>query len=240
MRKYDFDTIYDGIKQGKIDTLMVVTTQVNEDDEWTDLISCAHAFAGTTIEECKRTMNWLVKNTEAAEYTQVSYFAQQLHVEPNSLREAEECDDKGEIIMDYIYSHLDELDNVGTSDWNNQVVEYKYESMEDGILLYWSWQKYIGYARKAINLEYCIMPETTRLCKPVDKVFATQCTFLLSSDDIMSCSDKEELIMLLQQKIDDMGKWQNNINVEDFIEDLYKKTEDTYSSFKPSYKLPGL
>ena len=223
-KKYDFDTIYDNVKEGKTDTLMVVTSQINADDEYGELITGNEpVFAGTTVNECRDTINWLVEHAEAEEYTIISFFAGQIHITPEDL--PEECDDKQEFILDYICSHLDEVDNVGTSDWSNQCVEYKYESMQDGILLYWSWQKYIGYARKAIELEYCLLNHTTKNCKPVDKVFSIQCTYLLTSDAIMSCSDKEELIMLIRQKIDDMGKWQNSLDVEEFVNDLYEWSE---------------
>lgn len=231
---FDYSEILKGIKSGNIDTLCIVTSELYEDDkecpEHTGRVELY--FAGTTGDECRNAINKLADECQPEIYTMVELFASQIHVMPEDFEDSDE-DFAEDEIMNYIAEHYEYSDNIGTDDWNHRTVRYKYESMKDGIIIYWSWETYIGYARKFKKIEYLTDYFNTFMCKPVDKVFHTQCSLLVSPAEMKELKSASELRDLIISNLNSMGKWRNNCDVDDFLKGIY---EDNL--FCHSYQLP--
>lgn len=234
---FNFSEIINDIKSGKIDSLCIVTSELYEDDEYDpEIIEVNETyFAGTTADEARACINAVEDDTHPDEYEMIMLNALQLHVSAEDFADYdEECDDAEEFIGNFVDEHSVEADNLGTSDWNVRSVRYEYESMQDGIVIYWSWDREIGYARTFKSLEYCIENINTLRCKPVDQVFSTQCSLLVSPSEVKDCKKASELRDLIQQRFDDMKLWRNDCKVDEFMRDLYADAE-IYGSI---YNLP--
>ena len=88
---------------------------------------------------------------------------------------------------------------------------YDYKSLDGAVLVFWSWQTYVGYARKIIEIRDGDCDDDERLLIPVDHSFRTQCSVLIPAEDAENLS-VEERRDLIERKIleDKLWKWQNN------------------------------
>lgn len=221
---FNFTEIINDIKSGKVDSLCLVTSDRYEDGE--DDIKFIEAnepyFAGTTEDEARECINAVEADTHPAEYEMINLKALQLHVTAEDFAGFDEYyDDAEEFIWNFIDEHSGEADNLGTYDWSERSVCHEYESMKGGIVLYWSWDRYVGYARTFERLEYCMDDVTTIICKPVDQVFKTQRTLLVDPEEIQECKNASELRDIIQQRFDNMGLWDKDCNAEEFLLEEY-------------------
>lgn len=234
---FNFSEIINDIKSGKIDSLCIVTSERYEDDDYDlEFIEANEPyFAGTTADEARSCINAVEADTHPDEYEMINLKALQLHVSAEDFDDYdEECDDAEEFLGNFIDEHSIEADNLGTSDWNVRSVRYYYNSMQDGIVLYWSWERHVGYARTFKRLEYCMENINTLRCKPVDHAFSTQCTLLVSPSEVKECQNASELRDLIQQRFDDMKLWRNDCKAEEFLRNVYADAE----KFHGIYNLP--
>lgn len=92
------------------------------------------------------------------------------------------------------------------------------KSIEGSILIFWSWERYIGYARKCLELRYADSHDTEKLLTKQDRVFATQCDILLTAEEVKQATNIKEAIR------EEMGKsswkWTNPSHIETLIENL--------------------
>lgn len=77
------------------------------------------------------------------------------------------------------------------------------KSLEGAVLVFWSWERYIGYARKLIEVRRAYSDDTEALLTKQDKVFATQCDILLKADEVEAADDLQEAI---RERLED-GSW---------------------------------
>ena len=237
---FNFTEIINDIKSGKVDSLCLVISERYEDGEGDVKFIDADEpyFAGTTEDEARACINAVAADVRPAEFEMIRLRAVQLHVTAEDFADYdEECDIEENFISDFIDDHSDEFDELGDSDWNEHCVYYEYESMKGGIVLYWAWEKYVGYARTFERLEYCLDDVTTILCKPIDHTIITQCTLLVAPEEIQECKSASELRDLIQQRFDDMGLWDKDCNAEEFLREEYATAKRLRLGYLPENDL---
>ncbi len=85
---------------------------------------------------------------------------------------------------------------------------YDFDKPLDGcILVFWSWHRYIGYARKFIELRRAYSGDTERMLIKQDKVVATQCDVLLTAAEVEAADDLQAAIRDALAR--DSWKWTN-------------------------------
>lgn len=92
------------------------------------------------------------------------------------------------------------------------------KSLEGCILVFWSWERHIGYARECIEVRRAYSEETETLLTKRDKVFATQCDILLTAEEVESADDLQEAVREALER--DSWKWNNTRFVESQIEEF--------------------
>lgn len=93
------------------------------------------------------------------------------------------------------------------------------KSLEGAILVFWSWERYIGYARKFIEIRRADGSDTETILTKEDKVFATQCDVLLTADEVSEAGEDLHEAMLDRLQ-DGSWKWQNERFMEQFVEEF--------------------
>ena len=72
---------------------------------------------------------------------------------------------------------------------------YDFEkSLEGCILVFWSWQTHIGYARKCIDIRRAEKSDTAAILTKKDKVFVTQCDILLTAKEVADAENLQESV----------------------------------------------
>ena len=119
--------------------------------------------------------------------------------------------EKGEVAQAIIDDSIDERPV--------ECANYDFEkSLEGAVLVFWSWERYIGYARKLIEVRRAYSDDTEALLTKQDKGYATQCAILLKADEVEAADDLQEAI---RERLEDGSwKWTNpgfiNSQVEGF------------------------
>lgn len=100
-----------------------------------------------------------------------------------------------------------------------ECANYDFNKTLDGcILVFWSWERYIGYARKCIEVRRAYSNEDETLLTKQDKVFAAQCDILMTKEEVENADDLQEAI---REKLEDEAwKWTNHSFVEFLIENF--------------------
>jgi hypothetical protein len=84
------------------------------------------------------------------------------------------------------------------------------ESIEGSILVYWNWEKYVGYARNLESIDYAPYQMTEKDLHPgnEDSRFKTNVSVLVDADELLDLTDCEK-IELIQEKLES-GTWKWN------------------------------
>lgn len=89
-----------------------------------------------------------------------------------------------------------------------ECANYDFNKSLDGcILVFWSWQRYIGYARKCIEVRRAYSDETETILTKQDRVFATQCDILLTADEVGNADNLQDAVLNALAK--SSWKWTN-------------------------------
>ena len=116
--------------------------------------------------------------------------------------------EKGNVAKEILDNHTDEdIIECANYDFN--------KSLEGCILVFWSWERYIGYARKCIEVRRAYSDDTKTLLTKRDKVFVTQCDILLTADEVSNTDNLREDI--LQALAKSSWKWTNPEFVKDEV-----------------------
>lgn len=92
------------------------------------------------------------------------------------------------------------------------------KSLEGAILVFWSWERHVGYARKCIEIRRAYSDDTEAILTKQDRVFATQCDVLMTADEVAEADDLQEAI---REKLNGGSwKWNNLSFVNSEIEKL--------------------
>lgn len=127
----------------------------------------------------------------------------------------------------------DLIDDNGCEDSTDyeQVVKYDYRSVEGDLLVFWNWERYVGYARNIEDIRRGYHGETTELCIPIDHTFRTQCSILATKDELEGLS-AEELKDLVEDRLYDhcdceytQGDWKWTMKAENWISSYLRDFE---------------
>ncbi len=94
------------------------------------------------------------------------------------------------------------------------------KSIEGSIIVVWSWERYIGYARKFHELRYAHSDETEQMLTKEDRVSATQVDVVMTKEEVESCENLEAELTKRLLGSRDRWKWTQPSVVEYDIEDL--------------------
>lgn len=130
-------------------------------------------------------------------------------VEPDDLGDLE-----WEFIDDIQFDNTDLFEIIKKNDSVDDIdyfyITHEYKSLEGCILVFWSWQTYVGYCRKCEEIRYAYSNETSKICIKEDRCYRIQCSILCEVEEIKNLSH-EEINDLVNQKLSDSHwKWQNN------------------------------
>lgn len=92
------------------------------------------------------------------------------------------------------------------------------KSLEGCILVFWSWERHVGYARKCKDVRRAYDDETETILTKQDRVFATQCDILLTAEEVEQATDLQEAVRDALER--DSWKWNNTRFVESLIENF--------------------
>ena len=122
----------------------------------------------------------------------------------------------GEDVLDVTeYNELEKLIREFYDIYNGNIKEeekkYDYESLDGDILIEWSWERYIGYARNFIALRYGREDETEAdIFDGSDSVYHPYTTILLKYNDIKGLTGDEIEERIIEELCDDDWRWTSN------------------------------
>jgi hypothetical protein len=98
-------------------------------------------------------------------------------------------------------------------------VNYDFNKSLDGsVLVLWSWERYIGYARKLIEVRRATSEDTEAILTKKNKVYATQCDILFTAEDVENADDLKAAI---RERLEDGSwKWTNTGFITEAIENI--------------------
>ena len=91
------------------------------------------------------------------------------------------------------------------------------KSIEGAILVVWSWQRHVGYARKCECLRYASEGETEKLLTKEDKSFVSQVDIVMTAEEVAQAGDDLQL-QLYDRLHEESWRWQNVGFVETLIQ----------------------
>ena len=114
-----------------------------------------------------------------------------------------------EIFSNTHFLHTEEVEDVECANYDFD------KSLEGCILVFWSWHRYIGYARKFIEVRYACSEDKGSMLAHADKVFCSQCDVLLTAEEVSASADIQESIREALEE--SHWKWTNPSFVESSI-----------------------
>jgi hypothetical protein len=96
---------------------------------------------------------------------------------------------------------------------------YDFNKSLDGlVLVFWSWERYVGYARKLIEVRRADSSDTEAILTKKDKVYATQCDIILTAEEVAAADNLKEAI---RERLEDGSwKWVNTIFITEAVKNL--------------------
>ena len=111
------------------------------------------------------------------------------------------------------------LDEFNSTMKDVEAANYDFDkSIEGAIIVVWSWERYIGYARKCKEVRYAQYGEKEDMLTKADKVFVPQCDIVMTKEEVESCGDIRA--ELEERLLTDSWKWTNPGVVKSFIGDF--------------------
>ena len=93
------------------------------------------------------------------------------------------------------------------------------KSLDGAILVVWSWQTYVGYARKIEELRYAYYGETERILTKRDKTFVSQIDVVMTAEEVAASTDLES-DLIDELLANGNWKWTNPWKVERLIDEI--------------------
>lgn len=118
--------------------------------------------------------------------------------------------DRKETLAEYIVDNGEEY--LTPVDCANYDID---KSIEGSIVVVWQWHRYVGYARKFVELRYAYDRETEANLTKDDTVCGDKIDIVMTKEEIESCEDLESA---LTDKLIADWKWTNARDVERAIE----------------------
>ena len=226
INSYNFSEILNGVKNGQVSNIYIISSQTFEDDangetelKWDN----EPYFAGATIEEATEALENAASLTSADEFEYVELSVRAISVDADTFAEMDEDEDAEDIILDFADENADDAEYL--DDDMTKIVKAEYEKLDGAILVYWSWQNYIGYARTFQRFDLCNDIHMTSLsCKPSERTFSENCDVLVSAAEVKDCKNASELRDLMSDRMAEMKLWRNDYNVDEFLKKAYENS----------------
>ena len=93
------------------------------------------------------------------------------------------------------------------------------ESIEGSIVVVWSWERYVGYARKCLDLRFADYGDTKAMLTKQDKVFTAQVDVVMTKEEVEEYDDINDLREELMDRLRGW-KWPNPNFVESSVENF--------------------
>ena len=103
------------------------------------------------------------------------------------------------MVAGYIAENVDDYEPVECANYNFD------QSLEGAILVFWYWERHIGYARKLTDVRYAYGGETEAMLVKRDRTYVEQCDILLTADEVRDAGDA--LREVVRQKLEDGRDW---------------------------------
>lgn len=94
------------------------------------------------------------------------------------------------------------------------------KSIEGSIIVVWSWEKYIGYAREFKKLRYATCGETEQMLFKEDKTFVPQVDVVMTKEEVEACEDLQAELTKRLLGGRDQWKWTKPSHVDSAIMDF--------------------
>lgn len=96
-----------------------------------------------------------------------------------------------------------------TNEYSIECANYDFnKSLEGAVLVFWSWERYVGYARKCLEMRRGRSDDTEALLTKQDRVFVAQCDVLLTAQEAEDAGD-DLCEAILYRLYDGRWKWTN-------------------------------
>jgi len=101
-------------------------------------------------------------------------------------------------------------------------VEYQYKSVYGALLVFWSWNRYIGYARDLQEIREGMYGEDESICIKQDKTFVTQCDVLIEKQELEGLSREDRRSLIEQRLGESQWKWtmQSEAYIREYLRDF--------------------
>lgn len=110
---------------------------------------------------------------------------------------------------------------------NYEELTYQYKDISGALVVDWSWQTHVGYARKFIGIRYVSEYDAVHddsLLIEKDQIFVPQSSLLLSVADIQEAKNLGVLAEQIEEELfDNSWKWQNPSAVRMALDELENK-----------------
>ena len=92
------------------------------------------------------------------------------------------------------------------------------KSIDGSIVVVWHWHRYVGYARKFVELRYAHFGETEAILAKDDTLCGDKIDIVMTMDEVKSCKDLKSALINCLLTVD--WRWTNVSDVERAIETL--------------------
>lgn len=92
------------------------------------------------------------------------------------------------------------------------------KSLKGCCLVFWSWQRYIGYSRRFEEVRMADDDDTEELLSEIDKTNAIQCSILLTAEEVQQAPYLPTAICKELHK--DSWKWTNEKEMNVYLDEL--------------------
>lgn len=162
------------------------------------------------IDTAKQAMKDAADSTQPEFGVRIEFCLDKAEISPDDLDEVdfdevEEFDD----------SDLLEIFNENRDYEESRDVEYQYKSVDGALLVFWSWNRYIGYARDLREIREGMYDEDESICIKQDRTFVTQCDVLIEKQEMEGLS-REDRRSLIEQRLGE-SKWKWTMKAEAYI-----------------------
>lgn len=124
-------------------------------------------------------------------------------------------DDLDDIDWDKVEKHDDSYGNSVLNEMfldnscidENVSVAYDYKPVNGALLIFWSWNTHVGYARDLREIREGMSGEDETLCIKQDKTFVTQCDVLIEEQELEGLSREDRRALIEKRLGENHWKW---------------------------------
>ena len=174
-------------------------------------------------EDAVKAMEDVAKSTEPEFGVRTEICLDKAEISPDDLDDVDfdELEEFGGMVFGD--SDLLEIFNEHRDYEDSRDVEYQYRSVDGALLVFWSWNRYIGYARDLQEIREGMYGEDESICIKQDKTFVTQCDVLIEKQELEGLS-REDRRSLIEQRLGE-SQWKWTMKAEAYIREYLRDFE---------------